>query len=615
MSYRSVVLTDSPIGFWPLDDITTYSMMDFADILATFTDYQDLKDNYLAYANITNAIAIDYSGCGNNGQYVGVPETGILPLVYNGVYSYLIDTDSFITLPVNNTFYQSGTYSGFGTNDTYKNKFSLEIWVLPKITTTNKVLLIGDESSNIGIYYHRGSIVFNLQDQEISSFLNIGEKATHIVGVYSETSMSLYLDGVLVASKDLTDLIFTNNELEISVGPTQSSNDKFFADCPAVYRSDLSETSIKNHYDAGIRNINQILMTRSDGGYLFSTTDQQLNSIYNYTYGSYDYQRFLTEDTYYDIDRGYVTFYKSTGAKTAVFYNIIPVPTTLNIVSSKIEWRTDVKILESGIFTDGIMVEVSYDGTNWVEVENESYLPNFNKNNTVVISEIYLRITLKTSDSSKYLPKFSKMKLSFFDTKDLYADNYGYKITSTADYALTSKNNPPLSRNKYDGIKTTATAGFKTTVEDTIGSVEFLYTPSALTQSTLINNSTANYSWSSGGVISKTNISKIYVNGVDKTSQTSISNVFNADRMHHVIIVFSTEIVGDIKFNYNTSGGPSNKFNNISIYPKKLSVAEIIQHYSALIGYSYNQVSDSAIKVTDQGSIYSNVDWTVVSTV
>ena len=207
------------------------------------------------------------------------------------------------------------------------------------------------------------------------------------------------------------------------------------------------------------------------------------------------------------------------------------------------------------------------------------------------------------------------MKISLFNTKDLYSDNYGYKIVSDSEYRLTSKNNPPLLRNKYDGIQTTEGAGFR--ILDTLdtGSVEFLFTPSSLDECTLLKNSSATYSWNAGGVISKNNISKMYINGVNKTSETNISEVFNEDRMHHVVIVFSNKINGDIKFNYDSSGGPSNKYNNISIYSKQLIDGEILNHFYGLVGYSGIQVSESDINITDSGSIYSNADWTVVSTI
>lgn len=82
MSYKSSILYDQPIAYYPLDDLTTLDLVqDFTDFLAQFETYQDVLDNVSSYANIFGDIVYDHSGCENDGNYIGDPETEILPLV------------------------------------------------------------------------------------------------------------------------------------------------------------------------------------------------------------------------------------------------------------------------------------------------------------------------------------------------------------------------------------------------------------------------------------------------------------------------------------------------------------------------------------------------------
>ena len=82
MSYKSAVLYDYPIAYHPLDDLTTVDLVNnFTQFLAQFSTYQDVLDNVSSYANIFGDVAYDHSGCENDANYIGDPETEILTLV------------------------------------------------------------------------------------------------------------------------------------------------------------------------------------------------------------------------------------------------------------------------------------------------------------------------------------------------------------------------------------------------------------------------------------------------------------------------------------------------------------------------------------------------------
>ena len=74
-------MSDYPLAYYPLDDLTTGEVPDFNDLISQFATYQEVLDFYPSYANMGGTTAFDYSGSNNHGNYSGAPETNILPLV------------------------------------------------------------------------------------------------------------------------------------------------------------------------------------------------------------------------------------------------------------------------------------------------------------------------------------------------------------------------------------------------------------------------------------------------------------------------------------------------------------------------------------------------------
>jgi hypothetical protein len=284
------------------------------------------------------------------------------------------------------------------------------------------------------------------------------------------------------------------------------------------------------------------------------------------------------------------------------------VPLQLPISSSKIEWRGN----------NGISVEVSSDGITYSPCVNGAAVPGYTKESATTPGPLYIKITMSTSDASKYLPKLSLFRIRFYANKDVYADNYGFKITSNKEYSLGSFNFPILSRHLTNGLKTSSTGGFKIPVDEAVRSIEMFLTPSALSATTLVSTvangsyAASNLSWNGSGTISKTNISKIYINGVDKTAQTNISNLLNVDNMSHIVLVFSNPVSGDISFN---SSGPSNLYNCLAIYQTELALSKALSHFNLYIERPGVRSEDTSLTITESAPQYYNNDWVVFSTI
>lgn len=579
MSYQLKVIKDHPIMLLPLDESSGTS-------------------------------AMDISGCGNSGTYVGGLQLNILPLIPGGISGNLISSTKSIILSTTKDFYGSTVSGGFANKYTSQNNFSLEVWVYPKINSTSRTILMADDTAGIGIYYEAGSLVFKLEDQELYYTLNNTNKVMHIVATYSQSGMSLFVDGYNVATKSITGFKFTNETLALSIGPS-TSTDYFVVDAPAIYREVLTSEIIREHFIAGTFHVNPIQFIRTDGGKLFQLNDEFIKPVYRYSLT--ELKNYVNDDVYYDKANQALTFYKTDTAiaKSVEINEIINIPTDMGATTSKIYWKAD----------KNITVQSSIDGINYSMCENGKSLPNYNKSAPITTNNVFLRITMSTTDASKYLPKLSSVKLDFYSSIDAYSENSGYYATSTSDYSLGSFSYPPLLRHNNNGLQTKAGAGFKIPVKDPVSTIEMFFTPSDLTASAIFDvpsegpYTASRYSWTNSGTITKTNISKIYVNGVDRTSQTNISNVFLADNLHHIILVLAQPCSGILKFNYTGAGGPSSLYKNIAIYDYQMSEALATEHYGSYISRPNVSVSDTSMTLTDSAPKAYNSDWVVIQTI
>jgi hypothetical protein len=176
MSYRSTVLSDYPLAYYPLDDLTTGEVGSWQDILDTFATYADLRDgipiDYPSYANMSGTTAFDYSGSQNNGQYNGAPEIEILPIVLGNSMATKINNLEIVTFTIGNDYTGNTISANFATAYSSDNDFTLEAWVYPHITTSSEFPLFGDPTNSVGLFYKNGNIVF-AHVLQYSLFFNI----------------------------------------------------------------------------------------------------------------------------------------------------------------------------------------------------------------------------------------------------------------------------------------------------------------------------------------------------------------------------------------------------------------------------------------------------------
>ena len=621
MSYQLKILKDHPIVYYPISETYSSLIGSYQDVLDNYNTYQEFEDDFSTYSDVVSNTIFDHSGCGNDGIYQGDLVDVFLPLTSGGSHAANITNTNYMTVPTTYDYYGSTASGGFGNKYTSDNDFTLEAWIYTNIPTTNLTTIFADPVNNVGLFWQRGNIIFKLDSEELNYTIPYFKKALHIVAVYSIFQMIIYVDGQAVASKNLSGFKFTNTSISLQIGPTAHASDSFIVDDPAVYRYALSATQIANHYnDNGF--LPPIQIAYPDNGQLFELYDNSISSQYRYSYpADRSWEYFLTDDLYYNRDDNAIEMAYSENAvsKTVYLTDLVTIPLGITMDSSKIEWYGD----------NGIMVETSIDNTTWVQCMNGQSIPQYKLNDFDTSGFVYLKITMSTTDNSKYLPKLYNLTLSFYNDQVMYAQNGGsYMSTfsnligiSDPSISLGPNKYPILSRDYRNGIRVPTDSGFYINANIPVKTIEFFYTPDALTNSGLItsisNNgyTASNVSWNGAGAMSKTNVNSLYVNGVNKTSATNVSDIFTAGDLHHVVVTYSQAISGPIKFNYSLGGTVGCLIQNIGIYQDQFTSTQILNHYNLYLGKASAVAQDSTITLTENSVEAYNNDWLVIQNV
>lgn len=570
MSYYTSVIKDSPLGFWKLDESS-------------------------------GSIAYDYSGCGNHGSYNNFVSETIFPLVANGVSGTTITNTSYLELPIYKNYYGSSATESFGTKYTSDNDFSLEVWVYPK-NVSGPVPLLGG-SQGVGIFWDNGNVMFSLSTESVDYTVPNPNKSLHIVGVYKKNSISLYIDGILVRSKKLNNFKFLNTELDLQIGPC-SSGESFVVDAPAVYRYSLNDIQIKSHYLKST-SVSDTQIASLNGGYIFRSTEKHQSETDKFIYpASKGWEYMLGDSLEYDEIEN--SIYLSSSKTFGSFIEVIGLSIRKNYISSKIEWLAG----------EGVEVFVSTDETNWTQCENGSSLPDLNNKKI-----IYIKVEFSSTNASIYVPELYYLNIFFYTEKKLYSHNgIGYiQAAENQDIDISNKEYHVLSRAKGDGIKCKS-SGFKVNIEEDILDVEFIFTPTALGSGYLLYNNTESteYSlyWASGGAITKSGISSIYINGQDVSEATNISSYLNISEPNHIFIKLSGGCSGDIWFNLKNYNGtisgtlPDNVYKNVTIYNNNDADPET--NYQLYLGNNSIVVEDSDISVDELDVFTYSPDWVTI---
>lgn len=592
MSYKYTVLQDKPTSFYLLDEVRSGSVGSYTSLTSTFATYADLRDRGVSYSALSGLPVYDYSGNAYDGYAINASSSELMPLIAGGVRGTKVLSDTLVNFNVPgiaNSFYGD-------------NSFSIEAWVVLPEYSASEVSIVADATNSIGLFYKNGNLIFkvglNSAEYKVSNTESI-----YVVGQFSTNKISLYINGSLVNFTSLDKYRFENTSVNFRSGP---SSNNFIIDSVAFYKFNLSDAQIIKHYRNGIKEIKYSQIVNNDGGYLFSMNTAMMKPVMSYSYPkSRSWKNFINENVNMSVDEAYL-YFDSSLSGSFTFTDSIIIPDTLGITSSQIYWESD---------TDGISVKASIDGTTWEDCINGSPLPFFNKNDNQIAPVLYIQASMSSSDTSKYLPILKTIHVDFFKNKDFYCDNFGYYISSDYDYSLPRSNSTILSYNKNNGLRMYDGHGFTINSDLSTRTIELIFTPDG-GQNVLFSAPSKIYEWDNSGVISKTGVSSVYVNGIDRTSATNISEFFSIGLPHYVVITLSTNAATSLKFNQNqadTKSGGNNMYNNLSIYPTAFTQYDVARHYQLYTDNIINTVSDSLMTVSESTSGTNSTAYLVVS--
>lgn len=571
MSYYLSAIKDSPTGLWKLDETS-------------------------------GSIAYDISGCGNNGLYVGGIEISGMPIVSGGRHANKIDNTKSIEFTISKDFSGTTGTGGFATPSTYDNDFTLEVWVHPKTLTSLTPLLA--DIDGVGLYWQNGNVIFKLENESLNYSVPNSNRVLHIVGVYSVNSMSLYVDGLLVASKSIS-ISFTNPSITLSSGPS-ASGEYFLIDCPAVYRYALAADAILSHYNNLFLNTDEQISV-PDLGELFRGAEKYQDIETRYVYPvqvSWESLIYDNEALAYNSINN--SIYLNSGFTSGEFVEDLVLNITKNYVSSKIDW----------VASKGVSVyvsEISSSGP-WQLCINGSSIPGFTQGSNFSSTKVlYFKTVFSSSDSNVYIPELYSLKIYFYSEKKMFAHNGGSNLSisqptsgTTWDFDISNNSYPIRTRNYDNGIRPKSSAFFIDSVNE-VRNIEMIFTPKTLSSGNLIFNKTGttetSLSWAAGGVISKSNISNLYINGQDASSATNISSYLYLDEPNYILIKTSSLISGPIWFNGKQLLGvrsnvlDDNLYQNIALYSNPLISHQ--EHYDLYIGKTLSTAQGSALTMTE----------------
>lgn len=574
MLYKHVALKDNPIGFWPLDESS-------------------------------GATAYDYSGAQNHASYNFTPDNRLLPLVPGGILGTKISGAGKITFLNLKSPY--GNYIQGALADKYSSdvSFTIECWV--QFNEITSATIFADQSNDIGFYFDNGAVVFSISTtKKIYHLLKDKYKAIHLVGTYSDNYMSLYVDGKLIQTIDVTDFVFANSTFTPQVGTVSGGASSYMViDAPAIYRYELSNNSIENHYAVTFLP-NYLSIVDPENGRCFSNIDGTSLLSLKYEYGyNRDMQLLQNDDLYYDPFIKTISLFKTDTqtSKTTEAIDIISIPMMLDFVSSKIEWSTDNGI---SVYTSSTGEENSY-----VECQNGFPVPQYQYNSLDSSNLIYLKVVYSTTDSSKYIPILDKLNITLYGTLEITSSNSVATVSSTSNISLGSESSPAIVRNRKSGIRTGGNNSFTISDTEETKTIEIMYTPETINAASLVSKGSSFISWNQAGAITKSGFDSLYINGSLVSWSSNIWTYLTKNQPSHIIAIFTSPSADNLIFN---NQGIASKYEGISLYPSSITISPSA-HYAMHIGSYYENVSNESMAMTEIGTPIYDYDFVVVKTV
>lgn len=374
-----------------------------------------------------------------------------------------------------------------------------------------------------------------------------------------------------------------------------------------LYMSSIGSISNTSYPSYSYKNLNLYFGNE----YSSATTLPLSGSLDNISLLTY-YQDPSTYSLYGQKDNFTLTFNNTLAiSQKGTWKYTVPSAYLNKVKGTKISWdsaTSDNSVLST---STNVICETSIDGGfTWTQVTNSYPAIQFPDSSSSQTTDILVRFTLSSSDSSiVYQPRLDNVLISCYKNLDIFSEGGGFVLTPRGGsyigdtYAIKSNNFNILSRSKNFGIKLNQTSGKNSiaTISPAIpGSnfqtAEFWFrydSLSTFTTQTILDTLGMNYNlyFDANGNCRFTGFSNVYINGIELLNG-NIRVLKQGESYHFVCVypssVFSTVYLGgDVNlsnFSYGTYG-------YVSLYPNALSQVNAQNRYLSFLSSTISKVN------------------------
>ncbi|QIQ62908.1 hypothetical protein SEA_MOAB_23 [Streptomyces phage Moab] len=555
--------------------------------------YQVLRDGPIGLWSFDSTPLNDATGYGNTATYTGTPSS-TRPIVAGGVAAQLLDSADTVNYPINSVMIQGRE----------TRAFSLEAWIKPASGTTAILA-----RNNSGLFLDglnlRFSVAFGTTVSVTYTHLDAGE-VYHVFGVYDGQSISIFLNGQVVASTDIDKSVIDTGFADTASNLKTTTTSTIVMDTPAVYNFAVDSATINRHYYAGIDYPEIINLSLNNGGKYYEFCDDKASIYETLSFGDTDSWNLGLFSGLTQVDNRLVNLYDETsdswlgGTWTYQFSVDSEVGAGITLNGSRISWES----------LGTITVETSTDGTTWTSVANGSSIVG-----TQSLSSGYgisVRITLPTTTDQTYV---DNLKMVFYINKNVIGSDESLLATfvDPLTVTLSDRNIEPASFNDNLGVLIPANNGFSIPADtdfDPYNAVEMTVKFSSSTASkTVLSVGSTSITTNGSGQWTFTGLSALYIDGVAVTSPATVS----AGMWHHVLAVFSAT-TSQVYVGNNSSGssGYPMRVGYLALYANDITSTMADAIFDTWVGTAAIRVTESAsCNVSEGGYKAYAFDWSI----
>lgn len=406
--------------------------------------------------------------------------------------------------------------------------------------------------------------------------------------------------------------------IDLSYTPASSGwyDVKWYVEGNAIYFQVNQETILTGFYTSNIQsgNLNAYLGNCYEEDGVYYPTNNPVSN-----FGVFD-KNSIINDQSIDITSKFNTLFSLAGSLSAAQYAtwtaLIATNPSSNVIGSRVYYDTASR---------NVSVEFSYDGQNWLQVEESGdQIPDFLLYQPA--ESFYVRVVMNTPDSESvrlimnYLEIVTYRKI-FMDSEGLSFSLNPIQNVNNTMIVRNNKNNI-LARDANIGIyfQPESSVGQKPgssliTVYDDYSTVEFLFRLEDASSGAfcylLDSSDSANYVRYNPSTMALTwaGFDKVYLNGFPITS----GRVIQVGEMYHLAAVKNTPILSSISMTINSKYDdtlhPHSTYGKLCIYEDAKPDNFIRGKYLRLIGMNKHSISDTfPCSIVDASAVYDEPD-------